>query len=191
MSVNYFQTPELLREEQRWVVEAKANPARFEPLYRKYYAGILKYLKSRIDDPEQAYDVASQVFVKALKNIDKFEDRGVPFGSWLYRIAKSELYQYFRDQKHEGSVSIEHVQISTTDIMFYDIQELESNRQLLMLSLQKLKTDQLKLIELRFFQQLSFKEIGELIGITENNAKVKTFRALERLKRCFSEKYAA
>ena len=97
INVNFHQSPQLLQEEQVWVMQAKADPARFEPLYRKYYDSILRYLKQRIEDPEQAHDIASQVFIKAIKNLSKYEDRGVPFGSWLYRIAKSELYQSYRE----------------------------------------------------------------------------------------------
>ena len=47
----------------------------------------------RVDDVEAAYDITSNVFVKALTNIHKYEFRGVPFSSWLFRIAKSGLYQ--------------------------------------------------------------------------------------------------
>ncbi|WP_343604652.1 sigma-70 family RNA polymerase sigma factor [Fluviicola sp.] len=193
MAINaYFhQSPELLQEEQVWVMQAKADPARFEPLYRKYYDSILRYLKQRIDDPEQAHDIASQVFIKALKNLPKYEDRGVPFGSWLYRIAKSELYQSYRETQSNRTVPMEHVQIPTFDTLFFDTQEFEHNQSLLLAAMQKLKEEQLKLIEMRFFEQLSFKEIGETIGITENNAKVKTFRALEKLREYFLGRYAA
>jgi RNA polymerase sigma-70 factor (ECF subfamily) len=86
---------------------------------------------------------------------------------------------------------MEHVQIPTFDTMFFDNQEFEHNQSLLLAAMQKLKEEQLKLIEMRFFEQLSFKEIGESIGITENNAKVKTFRALEKLREYFLVRYAA
>lgn len=191
VNVYFHQSPELLQEEQVWVMQAKADPARFEPLYRKYYDSILRYLKQRMEDPEQAHDIASQVFIKAIKNLSKYEDRGVPFGSWLYRIAKSELYQSYRETQSNRTVSMEHVQIPTFDTLFFENQELEHNQSLLLAAMQKLKEEQLKLIEMRFFEQLSFKEIGETIGITENNAKVKTFRALEKLREHFLGRYAA
>lgn len=191
INVYFHQSPELLQEEQVWVMQAKADPARFEPLYRKYYDAILRYLKQRMEDPEQAHDVASQVFIKAIKNLSKYEDRGVPFGSWLYRIAKSELYQSYREMQSNRTVSMENVQIPTFDTLFFDNQEFEHNQSLLLAAMQKLKEEQLKLIEMRFFEQLSFKEIGESIGITENNAKVKTFRALEKLREYFLGRYAA
>jgi RNA polymerase sigma-70 factor (ECF subfamily) len=62
-----------------------------------------------MDDTEMAFDVTSQVFMKALKNIHKYENRGVPFGSWLYRIAKSELYQSFRDKQSQRTLNVESV----------------------------------------------------------------------------------
>lgn len=191
INVNFHQSPQLLQEEQVWVMQAKADPARFEPLYRKYYDSILRYLKQRIEDPDQAHDIASQVFIKAIKNLSKYEDRGVPFGSWLYRIAKSELYQTYREMQSSKTVSMDHVQIPTFDTLFFENQEFEHNQSLLLAAMQKLKEEQLKLIEMRFFEQLSFKEIGESIGITENNAKVKTFRALEKLREHFLGRYAA
>jgi RNA polymerase sigma-70 factor, ECF subfamily len=191
INVYFHQSSELLQEEQVWVMQAKADPARFEPLYRKYYDAILRYLKQRMDDPELAYDVASQVFIKAIKNLSKYEDRGVPFGSWLYRIAKSELYQSYRELQATRTVSMENLQIPTFDTLFFENQEFEYNQSLLLSAMQRLKEEQLKLIEMRFFEQLSFKEIGETIGITENNAKVKTFRALEKLREYFLGKYAA
>ncbi len=189
MSVNpYFhQTQEHLCQEQLWVTQAKANPKHFEPLYRKYYQPILRYLQQRVEDPEVAFDIASQVFIKALKNLDKFEFRGVPFGSWLYRIAKSELYQSFREKKSAKEVRIDGMQIATVDELFFELAEQEANRSRLLKALQSLKPDQLKLIEMRFFEQLSFKEMGELLNYTENNAKVKTFRAVEKLRIAFHQ----
>lgn len=194
MSVNpYFhQTPDLLREEQLWVTQAKSDPTKFEPLYRKYYSPILRYLIQRSDDPEVAYDIASQVFVKAIKNLGQYEFRGVPFGSWLYRIAKSELYQQFREKQSARTVRMDNLQIASFDDLFFDQSDAEMNRSRLLKAMQELKQDQLRLIEMRFFEQLSFREIGEELGLTENNAKVKTFRAVEKLRVHFhKQRYAA
>ena len=187
MSVSsYFhQTPELLREEQLWVIQAQSDPTKFDPLYRKYYSPILRYLQQRMDDHEAANDVASQVFVKAMKNINKYEFRGVPFGSWLYRIAKSELYQQFRENQSKKTVRMDNIQIASFDELFFEGQEQEIHRQRLFVVLQSLKPEQLKIIEMRFFEQMSFKEIGEQLGLTENNAKVKTFRVLEKIRVSF------
>lgn len=189
MSVNplYHQTNSRLMEELDWIQRAKADPAHFAPLYKKYHVQIFRYVYQRMDDEEMAFDVTSQVFMKALKNLHKYEYRGVPFVSWLYRIAKSELYQAFRDNKADRTVNIDTVQVIGF-IEEFDQDENEENRERLLKCLSKLKEEDMQLLEMRFFEKRSFKEIGEILEITENNAKVKSFRALDKLKKIFLNK---
>lgn len=189
MSVNplYHQTNSHLMEELDWIQRAKADPAHFAPLYKKYYEQIFRYVYQRMDDEDMAADITSQVFLKAIKNLHKFEFRGVPFVSWLYRIAKSELYQAFRDSKADRTVNIDSVQICEFMDEF-DQSESEINRARLLKCLSLMKEEDMQLLELRFFERRSFKEIGEILEITENNAKVKSFRSLEKLKKLFLTK---
>jgi RNA polymerase sigma-70 factor, ECF subfamily len=189
MSVNplYHQTDSALQEELEWIQRAKSNPEHFAPLYKKYHEQIFRYVYQRMDDEEMAFDVTSQVFMKAIKNLHKYEFRGVPFVSWLYRIAKSELYQAFRDNKADRMVNIDEVQL-TDMIEDFDHEENEANKVRLLNCLSRMKEEDMQLLELRFFEKRSFKEIGEILEITENNAKVKSFRALEKLKKMFLTK---
>ena len=119
-----------------------------------------------------------------MSNLHKYEYRGVPFSSWLYRIVKSELYQAFRDRKARRTVNVESTHL------FEMIEEFEENdneesKARLIDQLSMLRETDLQLIELRYFEKRSYREIGEILDITENNAKVRTFRALERLKKQF------
>jgi RNA polymerase sigma-70 factor (ECF subfamily) len=113
MAINalYHQSPVRLEEELRIIEKAKVNPAHFGPLYSRYHESIFRYIFRRVEDIEAAYDITSQVFVKAIGALPKFEYRGVPFSSWLFRIAKSELYQFFRDSKANRMVSIDSVRV--------------------------------------------------------------------------------
>jgi RNA polymerase sigma-70 factor, ECF subfamily len=186
----YHQADESLALEATWIAQAQADPRKFGPLYRKYYPEIHRYIKLRISDQEQAFDITSQVFLKAINKLNTFEFRGVPFGAWLYRIAKSELYQSFRDSKAHLMVNVESYQI------FEAIEDAEfdhdpSDQKYLLHCLSKLRASELRLIEMRFFEKLSFKEMSEELEIKENNAKVKTFRALEKLKSLFLTNHAA
>ena len=186
MSINpvYHHTNEKLQQELVWIQRAKGNPEHFGPLYKKYHEQIFRYIHQRMDDTELAFDVTSQVFLKALKNLHKYEFRGVPFGSWLYRIAKSELYQSFRDKKARRTVSIDKVIVAD---IFEEFEESfnDERKAELMQALRKINEKDLALIELRYFEKRSYREIGEIINVTENNAKVKTFRALQRLKKVY------
>jgi RNA polymerase sigma-70 factor (ECF subfamily) len=181
----YHQNALVLQEELTLIEKAKMNPQFFAPIYSKYYDSIFRYVYKRVDEHEAAFDITSNVFTKALGALNKFEFRGVPFSSWLFRIAKSELYQSFRDKKASRTVNIDMVTIVQIVDEFCDDQS-ETNRQKLLHSLKLLKENELKLIEMRFFEKRSFREIGEILDLTENNAKVKTFRALIKLKKKFS-----
>ncbi|MFT5861109.1 MAG: RNA polymerase sigma-70 factor (ECF subfamily) [Flavobacteriaceae bacterium] len=186
MAVNpvYHQSSTKLQQEEVWIREAKEDAERFGPLYTKYHEQIFRYVYQRMDDQELAFDVTSQVFIKALSNLHKYEFRGVPFSSWLYRIAKSELYQAFRDRKARRTVNVESIHLfeMIEDIDDSDTSELKTK---LISCLATLREADLQLIELRYFEKRSYREIGEILEITENNAKVRAFRALERLKKQF------
>lgn len=187
-SVNpiYHHSTQMLNQEQEWIVLAKENPKYFAPLYEKYHEQIFRYVYQRMDDKQLAYDVTSQVFLKAINNLKKFEYRGVPMSSWLYRIAKSELNQSFRDKKAKRAINIDDVQVAT----FMEVFEEETNninKKRLFKALQGLNKSELQLIELRYFEDRPYREIGEIIDVKENNAKVKTFRALEKLKKSFNK----
>lgn len=186
MAVNlmYHRAQFCPEDEVRLIERAKTNPENFAPLYNKYYEPILRYVFKRVDEEEIAYDITSMVFIKAIQSLPKYEYRGVPFASWLFRIAKSELYQSFRDAKARRTVSIDTIVVGQ---FFEDMQEdvTEANRDRLLKAMSKLKENQLQLIEMRFFEKRSFKEIGDILEMTENNAKVKTFRALAKLKEIF------
>lgn len=175
-----------LFDEIAQIDRAKRNPAHFAPLYKLYHERIFLYIFKRVDEEEIAYDITSCVFVKALTYLNRYEHRGLPFSSWLYRIAKSELNQSFRDKKAQRTVSIDSMQLGVV-MEEFNIDENEHQRAILLKVLPLLKEKQLQLIEMRFFEKRSFKEMGEILDLTENNAKVKTFRALIKLKELYAK----
>lgn len=187
MPVNpiYHHTEDKLMQELQWIKRAKDDPRGFEPLYNKYYEQIFRYIYQRMDDKELAHDITSQVFLKAMNNIQKYEYRGVPFASWLYRIAKSELYQSFRDEKATRTINVD---TSNLSIMIDDLEEdsSEETRAVLLKAIAELNEDEVQIIELRYFEKRSFKEIGDLLEITENNAKVKAHRVVQKMKKLFN-----
>lgn len=170
--------------EAEWqeIQAAQQNPARFRPLYERYYESIFRFIFRRTADGDLAADICSQVFLKALQRLGGYQFRGVPFSAWLFRIASNEVAQHFRQNSQKRTVSVEENTLSEV------AEEMEVEGELwevedLVQALDTLKPDELTLIELRFFEQRPFKEVAEIMGITESNAKVKTYRILERLKK--------
>lgn len=183
----YHATREDMLQEQVLVDEAKKDPARFQALYNKYYERIFLFVWQRMDDKEMAFDVTSQVFLKAMQNLYKYEFKGVPFASWLYRIAKSEVYTVFRQQQAQRTVNIE------TSGLRDMADEMEDDKyaayiDILKEAVTELEEEDMQFVEMRFFEKRAFKEIAEIFGITENNAKVKTYRILEKLKKILTGK---
>lgn len=170
------------------IEKAKSDNRFFEPLYVKYYEKIYRLIFARVQDEEQAEDIAANSFCKAIANIHKYKHQGFPFSSWLARIALNSCYDYFRAQKKQRYVALENY--ITHDLTF-EIELSENQKELwlaiLPSALKKLKPRDLELVELRFFDGKSFAEIGFLLEITEGNAKTRTYRVLNRLKKHFKE----
>ncbi len=179
----YHATSTDLVNEQAIVEAAKKDSKNFALLYDKYYERIFRFIYQRVDDKEQAFDATQQAFMKALDNINKYEFRGVPFASWLYRIASREVNNLFRTQKAQHTVNIDSVSVYA---IIEEIQESKIDKyhdKIVEIIGEQLEEDELQLIEMRFFEKRSFKEIGEILDITENNSKVKTYRVLDKLKK--------
>ena len=161
---------------------AKNDSCYFAPIYKKYYEQIYRFIYQRMDDKDAASDVTSQVFLKAIVNISGYQHKGFPFSSWLYKIAANEVNQYYRQNKKGRTVNLEENDIKNI------IEEValpfdNSRREKLVDVLASLSLEKLELIEMRFFEKRSFSEIASILNITENNAKVKTYRILGEMKK--------
>jgi RNA polymerase sigma-70 factor, ECF subfamily len=167
------------------ILRSQTDPEAFKPLYEKYFKRIFLFVLHRVEDRSLAADVTSQVFLKALLHIKRFKFRGLPFSSWLFRIALNECHDYFRKSSRYRIVTIEDASVENLYGELTNTTREEDLRQQLPAILQNLTEEELQLIELRFFEQRPFKEVAEIIGITETYAKVKVYRILQKMKKLF------
>jgi RNA polymerase sigma-70 factor, ECF subfamily len=183
---NFHHSEQQLQEELLIIEAAKLNPQRFAPLYEKYYKSIFNYVYQRMDSKENAFDITAQVFLKALTNLQKYQFKGVPFASWLYRIAHNEVVQLFRAQKDKRAVNAD-----IGDLRFICEENEEPFFEEYIPAIKKLilelEHDDLQLVEMRYFEKRPFKEIAEILDITEVNAKVRMYRVIEKLKKSLSK----
>ncbi|MBP6731793.1 MAG: sigma-70 family RNA polymerase sigma factor [Chitinophagales bacterium] len=167
-------------QEEKLILAAQADRAKFQPLYEKYYTQILKFVYQRVTTKDDAYDITQQVFLQAMVSLNKYELRGFPFSSWLYRIAINELNQAFRKNEKQRGVNLEEKHLK--DIAQELNEGNEEMEKVLLEALTTLEEDDFQLVEMRFFEKRPFKEIGEILSITEANAKMKLYRILDKLK---------
>ncbi len=173
--------------QQEYVIleRSRKNPKAFGELYEKYFDRIFNFVFRQTDDEDLTADLCSQTFLIALKNLDRYEFRGVPFSAWLYKIASNEVNKHYRKQKGNQVFSIEEVRIRELIEQSNDISD-EETIQRLMNYLKELPTEMLQVLELRFFEDKDFKEIAFILDITESGAKMRTYRALDRLRKNFN-----
>jgi RNA polymerase sigma-70 factor, ECF subfamily len=174
-----------IQHEYAILERAKRNPKAFGELYEKYFDRIFNFIYRQTDDEELTDDLCSQTFLSVLKNIGRYEFRGVPFSAWLYKIASNEVNKHYRKKKNDKVFSIEEVRVRELFEQANDGWDEEMLEQLLRY-FKELPTDMLQVLELRFFEDKDFKEIAFILDITESGAKMRTYRALDRLRKNFN-----
>ncbi len=178
-------TEEELRREYAILQRSRSDPRAFGELYEKYFGRIFSFVYRQTDDEELTADLCSQTFLNALRNVGRYEYRGYPFSAWLYKIASNEVNKHYRKQKREKVFSIEEGRIREL-IDQVNVEWDEEIIQRLMNYLKELPTEMLEVLELRFYEDKDFREIAFILDITESGAKMRTYRALDRLRKNFN-----
>lgn len=171
-----------IEREHKQVVLAQKDSANFEVLYNEYHEQIFRFVYHRLESKEQAFDITSQVFMKALSNLSSYKFKGVPFSAWLYRIALNELATFFKKNQSARTIDIETVQLQNLANEI-DEESLDDLYNKTIEAIGTLPEQEVLLIEMRYFENKPFKEIGDILSITENNAKVKVYRIIEKLQK--------
>lgn len=185
----FHKTKEDIEVELMQIKKAQFDPHEFAPIYNKYYHDIFIYVNRRIEDMDMVADITSRTFANCLSNINNFKYMGVPFSAWLYKIAINEVRQFFRTRKNYPRT----VCLSEKDFTEISQETIEESRyehaqEIVPKLLSQLSEIDLQCIELRFFEKKSFREIGFLLGFTEVNAKIRTYRVLKKLKEIATKK---
>ena len=170
------------------------NSEAFGEIYNRYFKKVVRQLKVLLNgDVEKAEDLASDVFLKVMKNIDKYKHEKL--SSWIHTMARNVFLDSLRLNKekenkktisidvqlefYNGSKSL--FQLSDNNI---EIEENEKERNSKLLkALKSLKESDLKLIDLRFYQGLNYKEIAVEVDKTENYCRVAIDRIKNKLKK--------
>jgi RNA polymerase sigma-70 factor (ECF subfamily) len=175
-------------DKERDIIErSRKDPAAFGELYETYFDRIFNFIYRQTDDEELAGDLCSQTFINALNSLPRYEFRGVPFSAWLYRIARNEINKHYRKNRRENVFSIEELKVREL-IERSDESWDEELVQKLINFMKDLPTDMLQVLELRFFEDKDFKDIAFILDMTESGAKMRTYRALDKLRKNFNIK---
>jgi RNA polymerase sigma-70 factor (ECF subfamily) len=162
-------------------------------LYDYYYPKILGYCFRRTLDLNLSKDLTSETFLKAFINIGKYQWKGRPFSSWLFRIASNEMNMSYRKKKYspDSLISLkENGVFEVVDKASLNEEKNELERQLqqskdfinVQQKLLLLPVKYQAVIALKYFEEKSIKEIGEILEMKEGTIKSLLSRGIEKLK---------
>jgi RNA polymerase sigma-70 factor, ECF subfamily len=156
------------------VEAAQRDPSLFAVLYEDNFYRVYAYIVRRVGERQQSEDLTAEVFREALANLRKFEWRGVPFAAWLLRIAANTVSDHWaRRARESGSPARDDDPPAR--------EQIEQHAALFQL-VSRLPDAQRKVIELRFVEQRSIREIAGELGRSEGAVKQLQLRALENLR---------
>ncbi len=168
---------------ERLVAQAKTGDAEaFGRLFDHYGEPVYRYIASRVRNPSDAEDLTQTVFVKAFEALPRYEARGVPFGGWLFRLARNTVIDHTRT-RHEHT-DIEALVERSTDDLGPDEQVVTRQQiEAMGAAIESLTDEQRDAIALRFFAGLSAREAAEAMGKQEGTVRGLQFRAIAALRR--------
>jgi len=152
----------------------------FGQLYELYLDRIYRYVYHRVGSTVEAEDLTEQVFLRAWEHLGSYNDRGLPFTAWLYRIAHNLVIDYHRTRKQTEPLSenLEEHRPGPEEAVACRLEAAEVAD-----ALRHLPPDQQQIITLRFVQGLSHAEAAVIMGKNEAALRALQYRALIALQK--------
>jgi RNA polymerase sigma-70 factor (ECF subfamily) len=161
---------------------AQQTPHAFAPLYRRYRDPVINYCYYRLGNRDEAEDAASAIFIKTLRHLAGFTNRGDSFRTWLFRIAHNEVADRYRQRSHHPQQQL------TPELGLRDpasspeeIVVARDSRQRVLGLLSQLPPRERSVLELRT-AELTTPEIAQVLAISEQSVRTAQSRAIGRLR---------
>ena len=167
---------EALGEERLRIEAAQRDPTRFAELYEAHFERVYAYAVRRVRDRHAAEDVTAEVFHQALANLRRFEWRGVPFAAWLFRIAANVIADRAKRAARERGNPAPKAEPEPAPL-----ERIEEQARLYRL-VRELPADQRRVIEMRFTEEKTIREVAHELGRSEGAVKQLQFRAVQSLR---------
>ena len=168
-----------LKDEKTLLLAAQEDQEAFGALYERYVGRIYNYIYYRTGNQHDAEDLTARVFFRALRHIEYYTDRGLPFSAWLYRIAHNLVANWHRDNSRRKEVPLEEIILVRQGSEHPEVLLMQSEEQDNLLEIIRgLPPERQQLLILKFVEHLSNAEIGQIMGRSEGAVKSLYHRTL-------------
>ncbi len=184
----------MLEAEKQLIERARLGDSdSFGRLYDHYGPAIYRFIAIRVTVREEAEDLTHEVFLSAWQKLPTYKERGFPFGSWLYRIARNRVIDYWRTKKIYLSLDDPEQEIGEQlpdENSSSPASELDTNISLeeIKSAIKDLSPNQQDVLILRFVEDLSPAEIAKILNKREGTIRILQFRAIKSLKRILAKR---
>src|SRR3989344_42357 len=160
----------------------KGNPEAFGALYDYYLPRIYRFVLFKVSHKQQAEDITQHAFMKAWENMGSYKPQGYVFGSWLYRIARNTVIDYYR--QNEPQIDIEDVAPEDLGIDNSLLTKLEVkfDWENVLGAIATLNAVEQDVLIMRFVEDLPHDEVAKAVDKSESAVKVIQHRAIKKLK---------
>jgi RNA polymerase sigma-70 factor (ECF subfamily) len=164
------------------IAQAKQDAQAFGALYERYVSKVYNYIYYRVGNHHDAEDLTERTFLRALKHMPNYEDRGAPISAWFYRIAHNLVANWHRDRGRHPMVALDSVYLEDTPDLPETAIIVHQEHEELFEAIRQLPADRQQLLVLKFVERLSNAEIGAIMERTEGAIKSLYHRTLTALR---------
>lgn len=176
---------DILENEDILVRQAQEDPAAFGPLFDYYAPRVYRYALHRIGNVSDAEDVTSRTFTDALQGLGRYRTkRHGSFGGWLFTIARRRCVDHFRVSAPLPLASFDFIDKAAGPLDTAISREELGRLAEIVISLNE---TELELLSLRFAAELTYRQIGDVMGKSEGAAKMSLVRLITRMRTKWEE----
>ena len=158
-------------------------------IIKTYYKEIYMYIYKQLSDKELSLDITQEVFINMIKSIDTYNKKKCSFRTWLYKIASNKIIDYYRSKSYKQLMklqSIDEIDIKSELSIEDDFIKEERIKEILNI-VNRFESNLQQIFRLKIFSDMTFKDIGNLLELSESTVKTKYYSLMKKIKSIVEE----
>ncbi len=180
-----------MKNDQRLIRKIRSNQSESaaNALISKYYKEIFAFVYKQTLDQELSLDLTQEIFIALLRSMDHYNEAKAAFRTWLYRVATNKMVDYYRSKNYKHSRQLEltdAIELMDQTDLFVRLEYKEDFARANQLIAQ-LDSKSQQILRLKLFAEYTFKEISEVMSLSESTIKARYYTELKKIRKAMRE----